>query len=379
MTNASETLTIDAVAALDAVKRVRAIIDRRNTVPLLAAVLIEASETGVVFKSTDCDAEIAVDVGALSGAGSFRVATNAEGLAKILAGSKRGEEIELAASGGGDVLLQAGGVDFTLPGVDPAGWPTIEFEPASYVALPGTFGETLAFVSRGMSTEATRFYLNGACLYDDGVECGLVATDGCRMFGERLPSIEPGTLALPGSGYGAQAIIPRGVVPSIVSALAGDVSGVLESAANRPAVRIKCGPVTITTKLVDGTFPDWRRVRPRTDANAFGFEATREAIEVPMKRAMKVGSNRFQAIRVTVNGSVRVDVNGHECGKASAEIDAADKWGESCIGFDGVKVLAFMPDKGEAIRIQCSEATQPALMQYPAHPDRFGVLMPVRV
>lgn len=382
MTFVTETLTVDAFDALDALKRVRAVIDRRCTLKVVSAVLINATASGITMTGTDLDSEMSVNVAALEGSGDWRAAVNAETLAKILAGSKRGEPLALAMAGNDALTVNAGGVDFSLPCENVEDFPRLDFEAAAVTDLPAGFGDALAFTARGMSTEVTRSYLNGVCVYDDGAECGLVATDGCRMFGQALPAIQPGTLALPtrAMACSAQAVIPRRIVPAIVSMLSSDhLAGVFECDTDRARIRITCGAVTMTSKLVDGTFPDWRRVVPVAGVDTFGFQADREAIETPVKRAMKIGSPKSAAVALTVNGSVRAEVKTQEDGSASADIDYADKWGDDRIAIRGAFLLDFLPERGEQVRLECSESMNPALVTYPAVPERFGVVMPLRV
>ncbi len=382
MTRPVNTLTVDAFEALDALRRVRAVIDLKCTLDVLTCVMITASETGIEMTGTDLDSELSISVSALDGGGDWTAAVNAAWLAKILAGSKRGEPVSFATTDDGQFLTECGGVEFSLPCGDASKFPRLAFNAASYVELPEAFGPALAFTARGMAPESTRCYLNGVCLYDDGAECGLVATDGVRMFGQSLPAIEPGTLALPTrrNSDQPQAIIPRRIVPSIVAMLDnGQLTGTFECDISQERIRIRCGAVTMITKLVDGTFPDWRRVVPQVGSDTFGFQATREAVEGPVKRAMKVSSPKSAALALTVNGSVRVDVRDPEGASASAELEFSDKWGDDRIGLRASMVLDFMPAIGEEVRFACSGASNPALITYPGDADRFGVMMPLRV
>src|ERR1700727_1850690 len=251
-------LQADRATLLKALAHVQSVVERRNTIPILANVMLAVGDGKRTLTATDMEIAIVEDVAASTtrnGACTAPAATLYEIVRKL----PEGAEVELDHPGGDAQLsLRAGRYDTKLVVL-----PVEDFPSMTAGSLPHKFSLT-ANTLRGLidrtkfaiSTEETRYYLNGIYLHhaDSGGTPVLraVATDGHRLarVEEDLPE---GAETIPG------VIIPRKTVNELRKLL-DEESGSVEIGLSDTRIQFKLGTVTLTSKLIDGTFPEYERV-----------------------------------------------------------------------------------------------------------------------
>lgn len=361
----------------DAIARAKAIAPGRATVPILSHCRLTARGHTLTVEATDLDRHIAVAV---------EVEVIAEGTAclpvvRLAEALKRAPEegpvrLETMADTG-RVKMTAGRARWTFAGLQPDDFPTLGFGAIdiAFEVDADTLAGMLTRASAAASTEEVRYYLNGVCLLEgpDGNLCA-VATDGHRLI---LVEAE-----MPEGGGGLTArIVPSASIAGILATAAGTTEIEFDDALR---MRVRAGGATLTTKLVDGTYPDYRRVMPAagggtvcvTTVAALRAAAlrTRLIADVPEK-------SKTRAVALSVEGK-RIVVHAHgSTGDAYDEADAAFEGAPCVIGLDGtylVEMLDQLPATG-SVEIEISDPGSPLRITSADAPDITMVLMPRRL
>jgi len=336
------------------------------------AIRVEIEGGRFTLAACDFDQTIEIVLGEALDAPDFMQHILPSTLKKALQGLPAGDDVRLGLEGD-SLTLDAGGVLLTLPLDDDraaimAGFGPVDVTEA--LTLPVDFFESLGFVESCISTDATRYYLNGACLYYRQCKAGLVATDGHRLRHvtlqmERPESFGDFSVILPPA---CVAFLRRNFTKADSVSLAG-------GRLNPLRVVIEASGYTYTSRLIDGTFPDFERVIPTDQDGVFGFEATGAALKTKLGRLTKVAPDESARIVLAVNSEVQASISD----LASASFDIVETWGNASIIVNGHYLLDALPDNPkELIRLIAYGALSPMRIEYPAHPARVGVLMPMR-
>ncbi len=365
----------DLHPALVAVSR---IVEARNTIPILSNIALEAASGRLVLRGTDLDIEARATIDAtVDAAGAITL--SAGRLRDIVGKLDEGPiAIETADEAAATAKIRAGRAKFdlgVLPIVDfpdlSAGAPTHTF------GLPGdVLAAGLEAVGFAISTEETRYYLNGTFVHVVDGRLILVATDGHRLARWSIPAPD-GAVGMPGI------IVPRKTCGEIVKLAKGNPKPAVV-ALDETKIRIEVGDTTLTSKLIDGTFPDYGRVIPATWAG----EATLARAEMGqiVDRVATVQSQRGNAIKLTFgDGRLIASVTDADTGHAEEEMSAALADGLALeIGFNARYLAAVLASlDGERVTIRLTDPGSATLF-VPADPptaaaDRLVVLMPMRV
>lgn len=388
------TLTAPRETWLPAIRAANDPIERRNTIPILANFLLKADEAGkLTVSGTDLDVAMTgrteIEASSLPEEG---ITLPAALLVDIIDKLPPKSEVTLkqdAGTNSGRVIVSAGRSRFTvhtLPGSD---WPAMranaDHEAAASFTLPaGKLAAMLALTAFAISTEETRYYLNGIYMHGhdaglDGERLRMVATDGHRLSLAGLPIM--GEASLP---HFHGVIIPRKTVRLAQKVLkaAGDDAEV-EVGVTQSAIHFETGAVRILSKVIDGTFPDYQRVIPSGGANAWTFGAPQLAEAVG--RVTTISSERGRAVRVEFGHDMaRLSVTNPDTGEASEEaLVASVEGGDVEIGFNGAYLAEILTLIDGPTRLELADNGSPALF-IPA--QREGetienriVLMPMRV
>jgi DNA polymerase-3 subunit beta len=230
-----------------------------------------------------------------------------------------------------------------------------------------------------ISTEETRYYLNGIHLHaratpEPAVLCA-VATDGHRLarFEAELPE---GAAAIPG------VIVPRKAVLELRKLLEG-VDGAVQVALGRTKVRFAVGRVTLTSKLIDGSFPDYERVIPTHNDKIMTVDSKRfsEAVD----RVATISTERSRTIKLALDatkdgGRLRLTANSPDSGSATEELDVAYGGTPIEIGFNARYLLDMTESAdGATIEFAMSDSGAPTILRDSADPSTLYVLMPMRI
>src|SRR5215212_3799568 len=253
-------VTVERAALLKSLGRVHRVVERRNTIPILANVLIRADKSKLSLKATDLDLEVIDGVNAeISPGGSTTVPAHM--FYEIVRKLPEGSQIVLEASGDRAMLaIRAGRSRFTLQTLPESDFPDLAAgEMTHKFTLPAADLKRLIDKTQfAISTEETRYYLNGIYLHTMGngksTMLRAVATDGHRLAQVEL-TLPKGATGMPG------VIVPRKTVGEL-QRLIDDNEAEIGVELSSSKIRFTAGEVVLTSKLIDGTFPDYARVIP---------------------------------------------------------------------------------------------------------------------
>ena len=358
--------TIEQKALAQAAAMAAGVVEKRNTIPILANVKLATDDSGVIFTATDLDAEISVTKDAEVIAHGA-VTVPADMLKSISAKLDSGKPV-IVEEKDGYVTLKSGRSNFklnTLPAEDFPELSTGAFESEQSVS-GDVLGRALDRTVRAASKEEHRYYLNGVAMqFRDGV-IKTIATDGHRLIVEQIAGDE-----LP------DVIIPTKAVNEIKAICAAN--GTVELSVS--ATKIRCiGTDTVyTSKVIDGTFPDWTRVVPAWSDSVLTVGAT--TMSEAAARVALVATERTRAVRLSVDADgVTLTVRGSDGGNAEDYVEG--KWA----GSGGVEIgvnAAYLADalqlaeKGD-LDISITAPMDPIRVQFHESPDTIAVLMPMR-
>ncbi len=369
-------LRIERANLLKALNHVHRVVERRNTIPILANVLLRAEGDALSLKATDLDLEI-VDKAAASVEQSGACTVPAHMLYDIVRKLPDGAEIALDTESGQTMSLKAGRARFSLQML-----PDSDFPDLNPGELPTAFqlpAETLKrLVERtqfAISTEETRYYLNGIYFHvvGEGAEARLraVATDGHRLAKAEVPAPE-GSIGMPGI------IIPRKTVGEIQKLLEDPATDVSISLSDTK-MRLAIGDIVLTSKLIDGTFPDYERVIPK--ANDKVLKLDKAEFERAVDRVSTISSDRGRAVKLTLaDDKMVLAVNNPDSGSATDELPVGYESEPLDIGFNSKYLLdiANQLTSEEAV-FHLADPGSPTLIQGSGETDAIYVLMPMRV
>lgn len=370
-------ITVERAAFLAALQRAHRAVERRNTIPILANVLLRAEGGRLTLIATDLDIEIEDSLPAECAA-EGEATLPAQTLLEIVKKLPEGVQIKLEVSAEkGTASLRAGRSRFALNWLPASEFPSLgRLEDGVSFGIPGhALADALARVKFAISTEETRYYLNGIYLHRDPQvpdRLRLVATDGHRLSLASL-TIE-GLPEFPG------VIVPRKAVDELERLAEAADKAPLALQLSQVKLAATLGKARFTTKLIDGTFPDYGRVIPLGNAHVATLQA--EELLSAVDRVNTVASERGRAVKFTFQpGKLVLDVTNPDAGTASEEVDIAYAAEEMSIGFNGRYVMDVLnaTAKTGPVEIALNDPGSPTILRRPDTTDALCVLMPMRV
>ena len=370
-------LSIERNTLLKAVSHAQSVVERRNTIPILANVLIEAEDDKVQFRATDLDVEIVDRVQAkVDRIGSTTV--SAVLLHEIARKLPDGASIELTADTAGNRLtVEAGRSNFSLATLPKEDFPIMASSEyaANFSAKSGDLRRLFDKSRFAISTEETRYYLNGVYMHSATFENSkvlrCVATDGHRLA--RVDTGLPeGAEELPG------VIIPRKTVAEIRKFLDDDEVQIAVSV-SETKVRFATPDITLTSKVIEGTFPDYTRVIPASNEKKLEVDADEFAKAVD--RVSTVSSERSRAVKLNLeDDQLTLIVNSPDSGAAEEQVAVAYSDERLEIGFNAKYLLEISGqiDKENAI-FMFNSSGDPVLIREGNDLSAVYVVMPMRV
>jgi DNA polymerase-3 subunit beta len=370
-------VTVERSALLKCLGHVHRVVERRNTIPILANVLIRGDNAKLAVKATDLDLEVIETIAAEVGsAGATTVPAHM--IYDIVRKLPEGAQVVLDASGDrGSLAIRAGRAQFSLQTLPESDFPDLAAgEMTHRFALAAKDLKRLIDKTQfAISTEETRYYLNGIYLHgvDEGKTATLraVATDGHRLAQVDLPA-PPGAAGMPG------VIVPRKTV--------GEVQRLIEDAEievtvelSQTKIRFSIGEVVLTSKLIDGTFPDYARVIPV--GNDKELTVDKPDFEAAVDRVSTVSSERGRAVKLSLSaGKLVLSVTNPDSGSATEEIEVEYSAERLDIGFNSRYLLDIAAQiEGEVAVLKLADPGSPTLIQDRDAKDALYVLMPMRV
>jgi DNA polymerase-3 subunit beta len=370
-------LIIERAALLKALGHVQSVVERRTTIPILSNVLLSATAGRLALSATDMDLEIIERVpGQIEREG--RATAPAHTLYDIVRKLREGAQVEIEMSGERNAMvLRSGRSTFTLQCLPPEDYPVMASgELPHNFALPASELRTLIDRTRfAISTEETRYYLNGIYLHatksDEVPVIRAVATDGHRLA--RVEMVLPeGAAGMPG------VIIPRKTVLELRK-LVDEGENEVQIALSETKIRFVLGEAILTSKLIDGTFPDYDRVIPVNNDKI--LEVDCKSFAEAVDRVSTISTEKSRAVKLTIeNGGLKVSATSPENGTAEEELEVRYLFSPLEIGFNSRYLLDIAEQiGGEGVQFKMSDAGSPTIVLDSADLSALYVLMPMRV
>jgi len=375
--------TVERSHLLRSLGHVHRVVERRNTIPILSNVLVRADAGRLTLKATDLDLEVTDTVAAEVGrAGATTVPAHI--LHDIVRKLPDGAEVSLDTGDGSQLTLKSGRSRFTLQVLPEADFPDLttgEF-PTRFQLPAGTLKKLIDRTQFAISTEETRYYLNGIYLHAVTVDkkpmLRAVATDGHRLAQAQFE-------APAGSEKMTGVIVPRKAVGEIQKLVEGGGDTPVDIELSDTKIRFTvagsggAGDVVLTSKLIDGTFPDYGRVIPQ--GNDKILKVARAEFADAVDRVSTISSERGRAVKLGLSdGKMTLSVNNPDSGSAVEEIGVDYGSDDIEIGFNSRYLLdvAGQLETGNA-EFRFADPGSPTLILDEGASDALYVLMPMRV
>jgi DNA polymerase-3 subunit beta len=370
-------ITLERSAFLKSLTHVQSVVERRNTIPILSNILLHAEKGRLSLTATDLDIEVVESVAAdvvRTGA----ITAPAHTLYEIVRKLPEGSQIQVDhPTGDPRLTLSAGRSRFQL-----ACLPRDDFPAMAAGDLPHAFAlppkDLAALIDKtrfAVSTEETRYYLNGIFLHAH-TEKGASVLRGVATDGHRLARLEVsaprGAVEMPG------VIVPRKTINE-VRKLCEDADGAVEIAVSESKIRFSFGPVVVTSKLIDGTFPDYQRVIP--SGNDKILEVGRAELQDAVDRVSTVSTEKSRAVKLNLeSGKLTLTVVSPDAGTATEELFVEYKGDALEIGFNARYLLDILERVDSATaRLYFADSGSPTMVRDSESGASLFVLMPMRV
>ncbi|MBA4759575.1 DNA polymerase III subunit beta [Sphingosinicella sp.] len=363
--------TVERATLLKCLGHVQSVVERRNTIPILSNVLIEVENSGLKLMATDLDLQVVDSIAAqVETAGATTV--SAHTLFDIVRKLPEGSQVEIAVAGD-KMSIAAGRARFNLATLPRDDFPMIaESDLPTKFQLPAeTLKQIIGKTRFAISTEETRYYLNGIFMHVVDGKLLAVATDGHRLARVALD-------APAGSDGMPDIIVPRKCVAE-VRKLLDEVTGEIEISLSSTKIRFRAGTAVLTSKLIDGTFPDYSRVIPTKNDRLLKVDT--KALAEGVDRVAAIATEKTRAVKMSIDRDrIVLSVTSPETGTAAEEVPA-DYASESLdVGFNARYLLDILSEiETDEIEIHLADAAAPTLIREGQSSPALYVLMPMRV
>ncbi len=361
-----------------ALEIVGTVTEKRSTVPILSNARLAAAADQIAVTATDLDIEVTVTVPAAIDA-TFATTLSVELMTKLLKKASKSDYVEITThEGHADLDFER--VDYRLQSLAVADFPTTERVESNHrFTMTGkSFWDGIDATIGAVSTEETRYYLNGIFMHAyetwEGVKLRMVATDGHRLYMQEFDA-PAGCEGMPG------VIVPRKTCETLHKLMKGkecpeDVTITVKDS----AIHFAFGNVSLRSKNIDGTFPDYMRVIPTQNDKLATLEASTmlEAIE----SVSLISNERSRAVKLEFSGNnCRLIVNNPDSGSAKADVTCAYDCDGMEIGFNAkylTEIIVEAAGKSGNFHMELAEAGSPARVTG-QRAGWLAVLMPMRV
>jgi DNA polymerase III subunit beta len=369
--------TIERATLLRCLSHVQSVVERRNTIPILSNVLIEAAADGTVkIMATDLDLQVVETMSAVTVDAAGAITVSAHLLFDIARKLPDGSQVSLETADN-RMTVKAGRSRFTLPTLPRDDFPVIvEGDlPTSFEIPAATLAQMIDRTRFAISTEETRYYLNGIFLHVAEDELKAAATDGHRLARFTLPCPE-GAAGMP------DVIVPRKCVAEMRKLLEEALDTNVEIDLSASKIRFTLGGengVVLTSKLIDGTFPDYTRVIPTGNDKLLKVDP--RSFYEGVDRVATIATEKTRAVKMALEADkVTLSVTSPDNGTAAEEL-AADYGSPGLeIGFNANYLKDILGQiEGDTVELHLADAGAPTLIRQNEKSPALYVLMPMRV
>ena len=372
----SFSVTIEKSTLLKAITRLQSLVEKRNTIPILSNVLIKADGDSLSMTTTDMDLEINESVSAKVDRPGATTAP-AHTLHDIVRKLPDGADVTLEVDASGNSMtVKAGRSMFKLSCL-----PTSDFPEIGNAPLPSSFtipaAELRNLIDRtkfAMSTEETRYYLNGIYVHAvdvDGVKIlRAVATDGHRLARFEMP-LPDGSEGMPG------VIVPRKTINELRKLL-DEAADSIKVSLSESKIRFSFDHIELTSKLIDGTFPNYEQVIPTKNDKI--VEVNAKVFSNAIDRVSTISDGKSRAVKIALSGkTMTLSANSPEAGSATEDLEVNSNDNLE-IGFNARYLLDITSQiEGDGCRIVLADSASPTIIQDSGDASALYVLMPLRV
>ena len=365
-------LQIERDALLKPLQAVTGIVEKRHTLPILSNVLLERKQDKLQLVATDLEIQVLTRCEAGKGSTDQNLTVSARKLQDILRSLPDGSEITLDAQNN-RLQVKAGKSRFNLQTLPAADFPLLgdAGAPLTKVTLAQKeLRELLLLVQFSMAQQDIRYYLNGMLLVLDGAEMRVVATDGHRL------SYASGAVAA--QDEKREVILPRKAVMELARLLT-DTEEPVDIELYASQVKFRFGDIELTTKIIDGKFPDYTRVIPTSYQKHIALN--RLLLLQSLQRAAILSNEKFRGVRWMLAGnSLRISCTNNEQEEAQEELEIDYSGDALDVGFNITYLLDVLNNVG-AENIDCAfgDANSSMLITLPDRSDFRYVVMPMRI
>jgi DNA polymerase III subunit beta len=369
--------TIERATLLRCLSHVQSVVERRNTIPILSNVLIEAAQGGALkVMATDLDLQVVETMSAVSVDTPGAITVSAHLLFDIARKLPDGSQVSLETAEN-RLTVKAGRSRFSLPTLPRDDFPVIvEGDlPTSFELPAATLAQLIDRTRFAISTEETRYYLNGIFLHVTDGELKAAATDGHRLARFTLPRPD-GAEGMP------DVIVPRKCVAELRKLLEEALDTAVQIDLSASKVRFTLGGehgVVLTSKLIDGTFPDYSRVIPTANDKLLKLDP--KSFYEGVDRVATIATEKTRAVKMALeNDRVTLSVTSPDNGTAAEELPADYGAAGFEIGFNAnyLKDILGQID-GDTVELHLADAGAPTLIRQDEKAPALYVLMPMRV
>ncbi len=364
--------TIERATLLKGLSHVQSVVERRNTIPILSNVLLEATAEGQLrLMATDLDLQINESVAAaVDQPGATTV--SAHTLFDIARKLPEGAQVSITAAEG-RMTIVAGRARFSLGTLPRDDFPVIaEGELPTQFELPAeTLKQIIDKTRFAISTEETRYYLNGIFLHVAEGVLKAAATDGHRLARVTVDQPE-GASGMP------DVIVPRKCIAELRKLL-DEVDGSVGVSLSGTKIRFDLGQAILTSKLIDGTFPDYSRVIPTSNDKILKLDP--KSFMEGVDRVSTIATEKTRAVKMALDrDKITLSVTSPENGTAAEEVPGDYAAAPFEIGFNSRYLMDILGQIGtDTVEVHLADAAAPTLIRENDKSPALYVLMPMRV
>ena len=363
--------SIQREAFLKPLQQVIGVVERRQTLPVLGNVLLNASKRNVKLTATDLEVELQAQV-TVNVSEPGDITLPARKLLDICRTLPEGAELDISVKQD-RALVRSGKSRFTLSTLPATEFPAIDKlkNPRKFSATEKDLHNLIERTSFAMAQQDVRYYLNGLMLEPALGVLRAVATDGHRLAMCALQ-------ADVGEEVEQQVIVPRKGVQELHRLLDSADSPVqIEIGTNH--IRITTDELRFTSKLIDGRFPDYQRVIPKNADKQLTIN--RELLRQALTRTSILSNEKYRGIRLDISkNNIKIQAHNPEQEEAVEEIDAVYDDDPMVIGFNVTYLLDVLNVIGtDEVELFLNDANSSALIHKPGSEDCHYVVMPMRL
>ncbi|MGC4029343.1 MAG: DNA polymerase III subunit beta [Steroidobacteraceae bacterium] len=348
------------------------VVERKQTMPILANVLLAAKGNRLSITGTDLEVEL-VASGEVTVQQPGDITVPGRKLLEIARALPEKTSVTIATDGD-KVKVNAGRSRFVLSSLAASEFPVVDNVSAQQtLVLPqAELARLIGKTHFSMAQQDVRYYLNGTLLETDGKMLRTVATDG-----HRLAVAEASLAAGDGAAAMQQVIVPRKGVLELQRLLGSE--GEVQIVIGSNHIRVTIGDVRFTSKLIDGKFPEYGRVIPASPGK--NIVADREALRQALQRTAILSNEKYRGVRLSLGkDSLKLQAHNPEQEEAEDEVELDYKGEELEIGFNVTYLLdALSAVDTETVEIGLTDANSSCLIRSPGSTNARYVVMPMRL